>query len=99
MCDSKDHDLSDKLFPVDILMIAAAFPSVLHMSLEDPFYLYLHVSLSLSLNEWQKRSLDLNPMSSLAMIPPPSFFFFFLVFLGLHLQHMEIPRPGVESEL
>ena len=25
--------------------------------------------------------------------------FFFLVFLGLHLQHMEVPRPGVRSEL
>ena len=30
----------------------------------------------------------------------PSFFFFFLFFsLGLHLQHMEVPRLGVESEL
>ena len=28
-----------------------------------------------------------------------AFFFFFLVFLGLHLQHMEVPRPGVELEL
>ena len=27
------------------------------------------------------------------------FFFFFLVFLGLHLRHMEVPRLGVESEL
>ena len=26
-------------------------------------------------------------------------FFFFLFFLGLHLQHMEVPRLGVESEL
>lgn len=26
------------------------------------------------------------------------FFFFFLQFLGPHLQHTEIPRPGVESE-
>ena len=25
--------------------------------------------------------------------------FFFLVFLGPHLQHMEVPRPGVKSEL
>ena len=24
---------------------------------------------------------------------------FFLIFLGLHLQHMEVPRLGVESEL
>ena len=30
---------------------------------------------------------------------PESFFFFFLFFLGSHLQHMEIPRPGIESEL
>ena len=28
-----------------------------------------------------------------------TFFFFFLVFLGLHLQHTEFPRLGVESEL
>ena len=27
------------------------------------------------------------------------FFFFFLFFLGPHLQHMEIPRLGVELEL
>ena len=27
------------------------------------------------------------------------FFFFFLVFLGLHLQHIEVLRLGVESEL
>ena len=26
-------------------------------------------------------------------------FFFFLIFLGLHLQHMEVPRLGVELEL
>ena len=26
-------------------------------------------------------------------------FFFFLVFLGPYLQHMEVPRPGVELEL
>ena len=28
-----------------------------------------------------------------------SLFFFFLVFLGLHPRQMEVPRPGVESEL
>ena len=30
-----------------------------------------------------------------------SFFFFFLffLFLGPHLRHMEVPRPGVEWEL
>ena len=27
------------------------------------------------------------------------FFFFFLVFLGVHSQHMEVPRPGVELQL
>ena len=27
------------------------------------------------------------------------FFFFFLVYLGPHLQHMEVPKLGVESEL
>ena len=26
-------------------------------------------------------------------------FFFFFVFSGPHAQHMEVPRPGVESEL
>ena len=26
------------------------------------------------------------------------FFFFFFSFLGQHLQHMEVPRPGVKSE-
>ena len=26
-------------------------------------------------------------------------FFFFFSFLGLHLQHMEVPGLGVESEL
>ena len=26
-------------------------------------------------------------------------FFFFLIFLGAHLQHMEVPRLGVKSEL
>ena len=27
------------------------------------------------------------------------FFFFFFCFLGPYLQHLEVPRPGVESEL
>ena len=27
------------------------------------------------------------------------FFFFFCLFLGLHLQHLQVPRLGVESEL
>ena len=27
------------------------------------------------------------------------FFFFFFVFLGSHLQHMEVPRLGVKLEL
>ena len=26
-------------------------------------------------------------------------FFFFLVFSGPHLRHLEVPRPGVKSEL
>ena len=30
---------------------------------------------------------------------PVSLFYFIFVFLGLHLQHMEVPRLGVESEL
>ena len=28
-----------------------------------------------------------------------TFFFFLSFFLGLHLQHMEVPRLGVQSEL
>ena len=28
-----------------------------------------------------------------------SFFVFFLIFLGLHSQHMEVPRLGVYSEV
>ena len=31
--------------------------------------------------------------------PTIFFFFFFLFFLGLHLRHMEVLRPGVKSEL
>ena len=32
--------------------------------------------------------------------PLPDFLFFiFFIFLGLHLQHMEVPRLGIESEL
>ena len=36
---------------------------------------------------------------STAFLPPSVFFFFFFFFLGLHLQHMEIPRLGIRSEL
>ena len=35
-------------------------------------------------------------------LPPPFLFYFknfFVLFLGPHLQHMEVPRLGVESEL
>ena len=40
---------------------------------------------------------DLHSPPSLS--PPNVLFFFFLPFLGLHLQHMEVPRLGVKSEL
>ena len=30
---------------------------------------------------------------------PDNQYFFFFVFLGLHSQHMEVPRLGIESEL
>ena len=30
---------------------------------------------------------------------PSTFFFFFLLFLGLHLRHMEVPRLEVQLEL
>ena len=36
------------------------------------------------------------PSQELSLQPPRSLFFFFL---GLHPQHMEVPRLGVESEL
>ena len=32
-------------------------------------------------------------------VGPEVTFFFFLVFLGLYMQHMEVPRLGVKSEL
>ena len=44
------------------------------------------------------------PLSHISVLPPHLFFFFFFFFLlfcflGLHSQHMEVPRPGVELEL
>ena len=50
---------------------------------------------------WQER-VEISPElssqgASVAVLGLFSFFFFF--FLRLHLQHMEIPRLGVESEL
>ena len=44
-------------------------------------------------------------MGKFSYIPPPIFFccflvfFFFFCFLGLHLLHMEVPRPAVKLEL
>ena len=39
----------------------------------------------------------------MALVPDCQFrflpHFFLFVFFGLHPQHMEVPRPGVESEL
>ena len=35
----------------------------------------------------------------MGVTPPGRFCFFFLVFLGSHLQHMEVPRLGVKLEL
>ena len=36
---------------------------------------------------------------SLMVSSSSSFFFFFFVFLGLHMQYMEVPKLGVELEL
>ena len=36
---------------------------------------------------------------SLAMLQAENRFYLFFCFLGSHLQHMEVPRLGVESEL
>ena len=44
--------------------------------------------------------LQFNPSFLVIDLPFLSFFFFFFFFyLGLHLQHMEVPRLGVESEI
>ena len=39
------------------------------------------------------------PYSVLSSTPHVSFFFFFLSFLGPHLQHMEVLRLRIQSEL
>ena len=40
-----------------------------------------------------------DPLSTVNDFFLSSSFFLGGVFLGLHLRHMEVPRPGVESEL
>ena len=40
---------------------------------------------------------DFSPATTILLFEFPLFYFF--VFLGPHLQHMEVPRVGVESEL
>ena len=46
----------------------------------------------------QKDCLSLLPPAFYCWAPRDGIFFFFL-FLGLHLEHMEVPRLGIESEL
>ena len=38
------------------------------------------------------------PITIVNITAIPILFFFFFVFLGLYSGHMEVPRPGVESE-
>ena len=51
------------------------------------------------LSRRQDFSSFVNVFDHLSIGPLFSFFFSFLSFLGLHPQHMELPRLGVESEL
>ena len=55
----------------------------------EPLTHYTRIGIKLAPPQWPK-SLQLNP-------PPP--FFFLAFFSGLHLQHMEVSRLGVELEL
>ena len=34
-----------------------------------------------------------------AHLPQSHYYYFYFCFLGLHSRHMDVPRPGVESEL
>ena len=47
---------------------------------------------------WQEMTNDLQSQLT-ASDDPPTLFFFFFGLLGLHLQHMEVPRLGVKSVL
>ena len=55
---------------------------------------WLHLSPLAGLSRAQQPQLWTVPWSWFFVVS-----FFFLVFLGLHLWHMEVPRLGVESEL
>ena len=48
-----------------------------------------------------REPLDLRNLELLSFLPSflPSFLFLSFVLLGLHLQHLEVPRLGVEMEL
>ena len=49
--------------------------------------------------KYANHHLSLRLLESFCLIVFIFLFFMFLVFLGLHLQHMEVPRLDVESEL
>ena len=54
-----------------------------HLSFHIPFQIFILVTLS-----------------NVALLPPLNLFIYlFIVFLGLHLQHVEVTRLEVESEL
>ena len=46
-----------------------------------------------------KKKVYMSRISEFVDKSPPSLPFFLLSFLRLHLWHMEVPRPGVESKL
>ena len=47
----------------------------------------------------KKREAGRNPLLFFNVVDICLFFFFLFFFLGLHVQHMEVPRIGVKSEL
>ena len=57
--------------------------------------LFIFAFISIALGDWPKKTLSEKVLPCFLFF----FFFFFLCFLGLHLQHMKVPRLGVESEL
>ena len=74
------------------------FPNILP---RPPYLLRVRTSsqqLTLCLLDYEKIGVGNKCLNSL--IPNnPSLFFFFFSFLDLHLQHMEVPKLGVKSEL
>lgn len=72
-----------------LLFGLVCFPLLLH-------FLTFVMAISMACASSQAR--DQTCAIAMTMLHPPPLFFFF-AFLGMHLQHMEVPRLGVESEL